>query len=67
MKKKLAVLVLGTFLLAGLTGCGNSVPDGTVATVNGEPISRKHWMSIIHSSCRCIRCMALMFLTKPLK
>lgn len=41
MKKKLAVLVLGTFLLAGLTGCGNSVPDGTVATVNGEPISQE--------------------------
>ena len=41
MKKKLAVLVLGTFLLAGLTGCGNNVPDGTVATVNGEPISQE--------------------------
>lgn len=41
MKKKLAVLVLGAFLVTGLFGCGNKVPDGTVATVNGEPISQE--------------------------
>lgn len=41
MKKKLAVLVLGTFLVTGLFGCGNKVPEGTVATVNGEPISQE--------------------------
>ena len=41
MKKKLAVLVLGAFLVTGLFGCGNKVPEGTVATVNGEPISQE--------------------------
>lgn len=41
MKKKLAVLVLGTFLVTGLFGCGSKVPEGTVATVNGEPISQE--------------------------
>lgn len=41
MKKKLALLVLGVFLVSGLFGCGNKVPEGTVATVNGEPISQE--------------------------
>lgn len=41
MKKKLAVVVLGAFLVTGLFGCGNKVPEGTVATVNGEPISQE--------------------------
>lgn len=41
MKKKMAVLVLGAFLVTGLFGCGNKVPEGTVATVNGEPISQE--------------------------
>jgi peptidyl-prolyl cis-trans isomerase C len=41
MKKKLAVVVLGAFLVTGLFGCGNKVPDGTVATVNGEAISQE--------------------------
>lgn len=41
MKKKLAVVVLGAFLVTGLFGCGNKVPDGTVATVNGAPISQE--------------------------
>ncbi len=41
MKKKVAVLALGAFLMTGLFGCGNSVPEGTVATVNGEPISQE--------------------------
>lgn len=41
MKKKLAVFVLGVFLVTGLAGCGNKVPAGTVATVNGEPISQE--------------------------
>lgn len=41
MKKKIALLVLGAFLISGLAGCGNKVPEGTVATVNGEPISQE--------------------------
>lgn len=41
MKKKLAVVVLGAFLVTGLFGCGNKVPEGTVATVNGAPISQE--------------------------
>ena len=41
MKKKMAVLVLGMFLVGGLFGCGPKVPEGTVATVNGEPISQE--------------------------
>ena len=41
MKKKLTLLVLGVFLVSGLFGCGNKVPEGTVATVNGEPISQE--------------------------
>lgn len=38
MKKKLAAILLGAFLITGLTGCGNKVPDGTVATVNDVAI-----------------------------
>ena len=41
MKKKMAVLVLGMFLVGSLFGCGPKVPEGTVATVNGEPISQE--------------------------
>lgn len=41
MKKKLAALVLGAFLVTGLTGCGSKVPDGAVATVNGEAIMQE--------------------------
>ncbi len=41
MKKKVAVLALGAFLMTGLFGCGDKVPAGTVATVNGEPISQE--------------------------
>ncbi len=41
MKKKVAALTLGAFLLTGLFGCGSNVPDGTVATVNGAPISQE--------------------------
>lgn len=40
-KKKLAILVLGAFLVGGLSGCGSKVPEGTVATVNGTPISQE--------------------------
>ncbi len=41
MKKKVAVLALGAFLMTGLFGCGDKVPEGTVATVNGTPISQE--------------------------
>lgn len=41
MKKKVAVLVLGVFLMTGLFGCGDKVPEGTVAMVNGTPISQE--------------------------
>lgn len=41
MKKKVAVLALGAFLMTGLFGCGDKVPAGTVATVNGAPISQE--------------------------
>lgn len=41
MKKKLALLILGVFLVTGLFGCGNKVPAGTVATVNGVAISQE--------------------------
>lgn len=41
MKKKIVLLVLGIFLISSLAGCGNKVPAGTVATVNGEPISQE--------------------------
>lgn len=38
MKKKIAVIVLGLFLVGALAGCGNKVPADAVATVNGEAI-----------------------------
>ena len=41
MKKKVAVLALSAFLLTGLFGCGDKVPDGTAATVNGVAISQE--------------------------
>ncbi len=41
MKKKLAAVVLGAFLMTGLAGCGSDVPAGTVATVNGAAISQE--------------------------
>lgn len=41
MKKKLAAMVLGAFLITGLTGCGSKVPEGTVATVNNVAISQE--------------------------
>ncbi|MBR4944203.1 MAG: SurA N-terminal domain-containing protein [Peptococcaceae bacterium] len=41
MKKKAAILVLGAFLMTGLFGCGDKIPEGTVATVNGTPISQE--------------------------
>lgn len=41
MKKKVAVLALGAFLMTGLFGCGDKVPEGTVAIVNGTPISQE--------------------------
>ena len=41
MKKKIALLVLGAFLVTGLAGCGSKVPDGTAATVNGVAISQE--------------------------
>ena len=41
MKKKLAAILLCTFLVAGLTGCGSKVPAGTVATVNDVAISQE--------------------------
>ena len=41
MKKKVGVLALGAFLMRGLFGCGDKVPEGTVATVNGTPISQE--------------------------
>ena len=41
MKRKLAAIVLGAFLVTGLAGCGNKVPEGTVATVNGVAISQE--------------------------
>ena len=41
MKRKLAAIVLGAFLMTGLAGCGNKVPEGTVATVNGVAISQE--------------------------
>ena len=41
MKKKLAAILLCTFLVTGLTGCGSKVPAGTVATVNDVAISQE--------------------------
>ncbi len=41
MKKKLAAVVLGAFLMTGVVGCGSDVPAGTVATVNGAAISQE--------------------------
>ena len=41
MKKKVAILALGAFLMTGLFGCGDKVPEGTVATVNGTSISQE--------------------------
>ncbi len=41
MKKKLAAILLGAFLITGLTGCGSKVPAGTVATVNDVAISQE--------------------------
>lgn len=41
MKKKAAILVLGAFLMTGLFGCGDKIPEGTVVTVNGTPISQE--------------------------
>ena len=41
MKKKLAAVVLGAFLVTGLFGCGSNAPAGTVATVNGVAISQE--------------------------
>lgn len=40
MKKKLTAVLLCVFLVTALTGCGNKVPAGTVATVNDVPISQ---------------------------
>lgn len=40
MKRKLATLVLGAFMITGLFGCGNSIPDDAVAVVNGEAITQ---------------------------
>ena len=47
MKKKLAAILLCTFLVTGLTGCGNKVPAGTVATVNDVAISQEELDIII--------------------
>ena len=41
MKKKWIFALLCAFLVSGLFGCGNNVPEGTVATVNKEPISQE--------------------------
>lgn len=41
MKKKVAILALGAFLMTGLFGCGDKVPEGTAATVNGVAISQE--------------------------
>ena len=41
MKKKMATLVLGAFLVTGLFGCGNSIPDDAVAVVNGDAITQE--------------------------
>ena len=41
MKKKLAAVLLAVFLVTGLCGCGNKVPAGTVATVNGVAIAQE--------------------------
>ncbi len=41
MKKQLAAILLGAFLVTGLTGCGSKVPAGTVATVNDVAISQE--------------------------
>lgn len=41
MKKKLAAILLGAFLVTGMTGCGSKVPAGTVATVNDVAISQE--------------------------
>ena len=40
MKRKLATLVLGAFMITGLFGCGNNIPDDAVAVVNGEAITQ---------------------------
>ena len=41
MKKKIAAIILGAFLVTGLTGCGEKAPVGTVATVNDVAITQE--------------------------
>lgn len=41
MKKKLAAILLGAFLITGLTGCGSDIPEGTAAVVNDVAISQE--------------------------
>lgn len=41
MKKKIAAIILGAFLVTGLTGCGEKAPAGTVATVNDVAITQE--------------------------